>query len=117
MFLVPSIAPAPESHRIRKTVIVDAYKKFQDQKTKRKRTAEAFRFPGTVIAGNAWRQEQSCRLFAFTGACSGGCGSGRGSAKSSEKALVKRFCEKNFTEFLLDLKKWSAFFYLPPLPR
>ena len=38
-------------------------------------------------------------------------------AKCSEKALVKRFCEKNFTEFLLDLKKWSAFFYLPPLPR
>ena len=38
-------------------------------------------------------------------------------AKSSEKALVKRFCEKNFTEFLLDLKKWSSFFYLPPLPR
>ena len=38
-------------------------------------------------------------------------------AKSSEKALVKRFCEKNFTEFLLDLKKRSAFFYLPPLPR
>jgi len=35
-------------------------------------------------------------------------------AKSSEKALVKRFCEKNFTEFLSDLKKWSAFFYLPP---
>jgi len=32
----------------------------------------------------------------------------------NEKALVKRFCEKNFTEFLLDLKKWSAFFYLPP---
>ena len=27
------------------------------------RTAEAFRFPGTVIAGTAWRQEQSCRLF------------------------------------------------------
>ena len=25
-------------------------------------------------------------------------------AKSSEKALVKRFCEKNFTEFLSDLK-------------
>ena len=23
-------------------------------------------------------------------------------------------CEKNFTEFLSDLKKWSAFFYLPP---
>jgi len=38
-------------------------------------------------------------------------------AKSSEKALVKPFCEKNFTEFLLDLKKWSAFFYLPPRPR
>ncbi|MBQ8754848.1 MAG: hypothetical protein IJZ19_07425, partial [Lentisphaeria bacterium] len=38
-------------------------------------------------------------------------------AKSSKKALVKRFCEKNFTEFLLDLKKWSAFFYLPPRPR
>ena len=35
-------------------------------------------------------------------------------AKSSEKALVKPFCEKNFTEFLSDLKKWSAFFYLPP---
>jgi hypothetical protein len=35
-------------------------------------------------------------------------------AKSSEKALVKPFCEKNFTEFLLDLKKRSAFFYLPP---
>ena len=38
-------------------------------------------------------------------------------AKSSEKALVKRFCEKNFTKLLLDLKKRSAFFYLPPLPR
>ena len=38
-------------------------------------------------------------------------------AKRIEKALVKPFCEKNFTEFLLDLKKWSAFFYLPPLPR
>ena len=38
----------------------------------------------------------------------------RAVAKSSKKALVKRFCEKNFTEFLLDLKKWSAFFYLPP---
>ena len=37
--------------------------------------------------------------------------------KNCEKALVKRFCEKNFTEFLLDLKKWSAFFYLPPRPR
>ena len=31
------------------------------------RTAEAFRFPGTVIAGNAWRQEKSCRLFCFAG--------------------------------------------------
>ena len=38
-------------------------------------------------------------------------------AKRIEKALVKRFCEKNFTEFLSDLKKWSAFFYFPPLPR
>ena len=28
-------------------------------------TAEAFRFPGTVIAGTAWRLELSCRLFAF----------------------------------------------------
>ena len=36
-------------------------------------------------------------------------------AKSSEKALVKRFCKKNFTEFLLDLKKWSAFFLSSPL--
>ena len=34
-------------------------------------------------------------------------------AKSSEKALVKRFCEKNFTEFLLDLKKLVAFFIFP----
>ena len=33
--------------------------------------------------------------------------------KSSEKAAVKRFCEKNFTEFLSDLKKWSAFFISP----
>ena len=38
-------------------------------------------------------------------------------AKRSKKALMKRFCEKNFTEFLLDLKKRSAFFYPPPLPR
>ena len=30
-------------------------------------------------------------------------------AKSSEKFLVKRFCEKNFTEFLLDLKLASIF--------
>ena len=30
-------------------------------------------------------------------------------AKSSEKALVKRFCEKNFTEFLARVEKWSAF--------
>ena len=30
------------------------------------RTAQVFRFPGTVIAGTAWRQEKSCRLFAFT---------------------------------------------------
>ena len=34
-------------------------------------------------------------------------------AKSSEKALVKRFCEKNFTEFLSDLKKRSTFFNFP----
>ena len=30
------------------------------------RTAQVFRFPGTVIAGTAWRLELSCRLFAFT---------------------------------------------------
>jgi len=35
-------------------------------------------------------------------------------AKSSEKALVKRFCKKNLTEFLSDLKKRSAFFIFPP---
>ena len=29
-------------------------------------TAQVFRFPGTVIAGNAWHLELSCRLFAFT---------------------------------------------------
>ena len=28
-------------------------------------TTEAFRFPGTVITGTAWRQEKSCRLFCF----------------------------------------------------
>ena len=29
------------------------------------RTAEALRLPDAVIAGTAWRQEESCRLFAF----------------------------------------------------
>ena len=28
------------------------------------RTAEALRLPGAVMAGTAWRQEESCRLFA-----------------------------------------------------
>ena len=32
------------------------------------RTAAALRFPGTVMEGTAWRQEKSCRLFAFSGA-------------------------------------------------
>ena len=31
------------------------------------RTAAALRFPGTVIAGTAWRQEKSCRLWRFRG--------------------------------------------------
>ena len=35
-------------------------------------------------------------------------------AKSSEKALVKRFCEKNFTEFLARVEKTVSVFYLPP---
>jgi len=35
-------------------------------------------------------------------------------AKSSEKALVKRFCEKNFTEFLARVEKMVSVFYLPP---
>ncbi|MBR2439139.1 MAG: hypothetical protein IKB25_03005 [Lentisphaeria bacterium] len=34
-------------------------------------------------------------------------------AKSSEKALVKRFCEKNFTEFLSDLKNGRRFLSSP----
>ncbi|MBO5408499.1 MAG: hypothetical protein J6A61_03740, partial [Clostridia bacterium] len=49
------------------------------------------------------------QFLAFLGACRGVYGKVRVNGKSSEKALVKRFCEKNFTEFLLDLKKWSAF--------
>ena len=35
-------------------------------------------------------------------------------AKSSEKALVKRFCKKNFTEFLARVEKMVGVFYLPP---
>ena len=35
-------------------------------------------------------------------------------AKSSEKALVKPFCEKNFTEFLARVEKMvSVFIYSP----
>ena len=33
------------------------------------RAAAAFRLPGTVMVGTAWRQEKSCRLFAFLGPC------------------------------------------------
>ena len=33
-------------------------------------------------------------------------------AKSSEKALVKRFCEKNFTEFLARVEKMVSVFIL-----
>ena len=35
-------------------------------------------------------------------------------AKSSENALVKRFCEKNFTEFLARVEKTVSVFYLQP---
>ena len=35
-------------------------------------------------------------------------------AKSSEKALVKRFCEKNFTEFLARLEKMVGVFLSSP---
>jgi hypothetical protein len=32
-------------------------------------------------------------------------------AKSSEKALVKPSCEKNFTEFLARVEKWTAWLF------
>ena len=35
-------------------------------------------------------------------------------AKSSEKALVKRFCEKNFTEFLARVEKMVSVFLSSP---
>jgi len=38
-------------------------------------------------------------------------------AKSSENALVKRFCEKNFTEFLARVEKTVGVFLSPPLRR
>ena len=36
-------------------------------------------------------------------------------AKSSEKALVKRFCEKNFTEFLARVEKMVSVFLSSPI--
>jgi len=38
-------------------------------------------------------------------------------AKSSEKALVKRFCEKNFTEFLARVEKMVSIFTYSPMRR
>ena len=35
--------------------------------------------------------------------------------KYSEKALVKRFCEKNFTEFLARLEKMPAILFSPSI--
>ena len=56
-------------------------------------------------------QEKSCRLFAFTHGVSRRLRQGSGKwQKAAKKALVKRFCKKNFTEFLSDLKKRLAFF-------
>jgi len=34
--------------------------------------------------------------------------------QKKRKAPVKRFCEKNFTEFLSDLKKWRLAFLSSP---
>ena len=36
-------------------------------------------------------------------------------AKSSEKALVKLFCEKNFTEFLARVEKMVSVFFIFPV--
>ena len=47
------------------------------------RTAAALRLPGTVIAGTAWRQEKSCRLFAFLGPCGAGLRQGAGTGRKA----------------------------------
>ena len=38
-------------------------------------------------------------------------------AKSSKKALVKPFCEKNFTEFLARVEKMVSIFTYSPMRR
>ena len=79
------------------------------------RTTQVFRFPGTVNAGTAWRQEKSCRLFCvYARRVAAVAVKVEDVAKRIEKALVKPFCEKTSQNFWRDLKKWSAFFYLPP---
>ena len=52
------------------------------------RTTAALRLPRTVIAGTAWRQEKSCRLFAFPGACRAMSLSG----KSRQSGIRLCFC-------------------------
>ena len=54
------------------------------------------------------------QFFRFLGACRGGCGVVGAVAKSSEKALVKPFCEKNFTEILARVEKLVGVFLSSP---
>ena len=60
-------------------------------------------------------QEKSCRLFAFTHGVSRRLRQGSGKwQKAAKTPLWSPFVKKTSQNFWRELKKWSAFFYLPP---
>ena len=56
------------------------------------RAAAAFRLPGAVIAGTDWRQEKSCRLFAFLGPCGAASPQGRETGQKAGLCEEKGAC-------------------------
>ena len=71
------------------------------QASRKKRHAAALRLPGTVIAGTAWRQEKSCRLWRFHGPVSRRLPDQRGNG--GEKADPRRIIGLCGALFLLVL--------------
>ena len=79
------------------------------------RTAETLRLPGKVIAETAWRQEKSCRLFAFIGACRGTFGKVRVSGNEQYKSPCEAVSWKKLHRIFVRLEKMPAILFSSPI--